>query len=406
MVKRAAGPVGGVVALLAQCWKARLHVVRVRGVVEIGLVAGHARRGVGQIVGPARTERRAVTLCALQRSVGSVQRKTRSGVIKRRARPGSGVVAQRASLREARLHVIRSRGAVEVGLVAGVARRAVRQVVSAGRAEGRVVALRALQRHVSAGQCESRGRVIERGTGPAGRVVALRAGLREAGLHVIRVARIIEVRLVAGDASRAGQAVGTGRAEGCVVALIALQRDVRARQRETGGGMVEAGAVPRGGGMALLAGCREAALHVARIGGAVEILHVARGAIGRRSDVLSVNVALRAGHRDVRAGQREVRELAVIESGRIPCVGVVADLARSRETGLGVRRIVGLVEVRHVAAVASRGRIVELPTRVAGGAIQGRVRAGESEAGELQVIKLRAHPVVHRVALLAGDGQT
>lgn len=406
MVKRAAGPVGGVVALLAQGRKARLSVVRVCSVVEISLVAGHARRGVGQVICPARAECRVVALGALERSVGSVERETGGRVIKRRARPGGGVVAQRAILRETRLHVIRSRGAVEVCLMARVASRAARQIVSTGRTECRVVALRALQRHVSAGQREAGGRVIKRGTGPAGRVVALGAGLREARLHVIRVARIIEVRLVAGDASRAGQAVGAGRAEGCVVALNALQRDVRASQGETGGGMVEAGAVPRGGGMALLAGCREPALHVARIGRAVEILHVARGAIGRRSDELPIDMALGARHADVRTGQRELRKGAVIEGRRIPRGSAVAGLARGREAGLGVWRIVGLIKVRHVASVAGRGRVVKLPARMTGRAIQRRVRASQGEAGELQVIELRAHPVVHGMALLAGDGQT
>src|SRR5579871_767142 len=108
-----------------------------------------------------------------------------------------------ASLRKAGLDVIRVRGAVEVRLVAGVASRAVRQVISAGRTEGRVVALRTLQGDVCAGQRETRSRVIESGAGPTRRVVALRASLREAGLDVIRVRGAVEVCLVAGVAGRA-----------------------------------------------------------------------------------------------------------------------------------------------------------------------------------------------------------
>jgi len=157
--------------------------------------------------------------------------------------------------------------------------------------------------------------------------------------------------------------------------------------------------------MALLASCREAGLHVVRSRRAIEILHVARGTVGRRSDELSIDVALRASHADVRAGQRELRESAVIESRRIPRGSAVAGLASGWEAGLGVRRVVGLIKVRHVAAVASRRRIVELPARVAGGTIEGRVSAGQGEAGKLQVIKLGAHPVVHRVALFAGNWQ-
>ena len=72
------------------------------------------------------------------------------------------------------------------------------------------------------GEGKAGGRVIESGAGPAGGGVTLGAVLREAGLNVIRIAGIMEVRLVAGDASRAGQVIGAGRAEGRVVALRAL----------------------------------------------------------------------------------------------------------------------------------------------------------------------------------------
>ena len=325
MVEVGTRPVRRAVALLARSGESSLHVVRAGRPIEIGLVTGDTGCRVGQAVRARRTEGRVVALRALQRSVSSVQRKTGTGVIKRRTRPGSGVVALRASLREARLHVIRVACVVEVRLVAGVARRAVRQVVSAGRAERRVMTLRALQGDVSAGQCETGGRVIESGTGPAGGVVALRAVLREAGLYVIRIACVIEVRLVAGDASSAGQAVGTGRAESRVVALITLQRDVRAGQCEPSRGVVKSSAGPICGVVALLARSRESGLYVVRTGRAIEVFHVAGGAIGRSAHELSVDMALRARHGHVRTLQREGRELVVIESGRIPRALVVAD---------------------------------------------------------------------------------
>ena len=256
---------------------------------------------------------------------------------------------------------------------------------------------------MSARQREASARVIESGTGPVGGVVALCAGLRKAGLYVIRICGGVEIRLMAADAGRvrAGQIVVT-----VDVALRALQRRVRTGQRESRRGVVEGRSSPCRSRVALLAGRREARLDVVRIGGAIEVLHMARGAIGRRSDELPIDMALRTRHAHVRAGQREFRESVVIESRRIPRAGVMARLASGREAGLRVRRVVGLIKVRHVAAVASRRRIVELPTRVAGGTIEGRVSASQGEAGELQVIKLGAHPVVHRVALFAGDGQT
>jgi hypothetical protein len=69
-----------------------------------------------------------------------------------------------------------------------------------------------------------------------------------------------------------------------------------------------------------------------------------------------------------------------------------------------MRRIIGLVEVRHVAANAGSWSSNKLVARVAGVAIQSGVRSDQSEAGELQVVELRPHPVVHRMAILAGRG--
>ena len=69
-------------------------------------------------------------------------------MIEAAAGPVRGVVALRAILRESRLDVIGITGTLEVRLMAGVARRAIGQVVSARRTERGVVALRALQRHV------------------------------------------------------------------------------------------------------------------------------------------------------------------------------------------------------------------------------------------------------------------
>ena len=73
MVEGRVQPVGRVVALLASRREARLHVIRVRGAIEIRLVAGHTRCRSRQVVCPARAECRVVTLRALQRSVSSVE---------------------------------------------------------------------------------------------------------------------------------------------------------------------------------------------------------------------------------------------------------------------------------------------------------------------------------------------
>ena len=119
-------------------------------------------------------------------------------------------------------------------------------------------------------------------------------------------------------------------------------------------------------------------------------------------------MALVAGHGRVRAGQRELGKRVVIEGRRIPCACVVAGLASGGEVRLCVRRIVGLVEVRQVTANAGCRQHGELAARVAGAAIQARVRAGQRKMrGRVRsMIELRAHPVVHRVALFARGRKT
>ena len=157
--------------------------------------------------------------------------------------------------------------------------------------------------------------------------------------------------------------------------------------------------------MALLATRGETRLHVIRTGRVLEILHVARRAVGCCSDKLAVRVALRAGHIGVRAGQWELRKSIVVESRRIPSAGVVTSLASVRESSLRMRRIVGLVEVRHVAAAAGCRRARELSSGVAGIAVQGRVRSHQRKARDRKMVELRPHPVVHRVTLVAACGE-
>src|SRR5579864_8615504 len=133
---------------------------------------------------------------------------------------------------------------------------------------------------------------------------------------------------------------------------------------------------------------------------------MARSAIGRRADKLSVDVALRAGHADVRTRQRELGKGVVIESRRIPRAGAVAGLAGCGEASLGVRWVAGLVEIRHVAAHATGRRVRELAAGVTGVAIQARMRPSQRKIGwRPRMVKLRAQPVVHGVALVARGGE-
>ena len=225
--------------------------------------------------------------------------------------------------------------------------------------------------------------------------MALLAGLRERGLNVVRIRGALEIFQVAADARRVRGGQGVVAVH---VALRALDSRVGPAQREAGGGVIKGRVVPRSRGVALLASLREPGLHVIGVRRGIEILDVARSAIRGSPDKIAIDVALRAGHVGMRAGQRELRKCGVIESRRIPRARVVAGLARGREAGLRVRRVVRLVEVRHVAAHAACRRQCELAAGVAGVAVQSGVRTHQGEACELHVVELRAHPVVHGVA--------
>src|SRR5215469_4364878 len=104
---------------------------------------------------------------------------------------------------------------------------------------------------------------------------------------------------MAGHACRICQSVRTAAG----MALAALQRRVRARQRPPGRGMIEARLSPRGGVVTDLALLREAHRHVIRIGGAGEVLLMAAIAGRRQAGVVVVHVALRALHAGMRASE-------------------------------------------------------------------------------------------------------
>jgi len=161
------------------------------------------------------------------------------GVVESGPQPAGRGVAGGARVREANRNVIRVSCARVVQLVAAVA------IGGHGGVVVVHVATRARHGRMRTRQGKRRVVVIERGWTPGRSAVTHVALLREPGAHVIWVGRPFEVVQVARHTSRAGQAVGSGRAVGGVVALIALQRNVRSRQRPPGHGVVEARWRPR-----------------------------------------------------------------------------------------------------------------------------------------------------------------
>ena len=83
------------------------------------------------------------------------------------------------------------------------------------------------------------------------------------------------------------------------MALGALQRRVRARQREAGSRMIERTAAPVRRGVALIAGRREARLRVIWSRGALIILEMALGAGSAAQAVIVIDMALRTCQRSM-----------------------------------------------------------------------------------------------------------
>ena len=102
------------------------------------------------------------------------------------------------------------------------------------------------------------------------------------------------------------------------------------------------------------------------------------------------------------AGQGEAGR-RMVKGRRGPIGGGMARLARLREPGSRVRRIIGAIEIGEVAADAGRvrGGQVVIAIHVALRALQRGVEAGQREPGR-RVIERRTAPGRRGVALLAG----
>ena len=109
---------------------------------------------------------------------------------------------------------------------------------------------------------------------------------------------------------------------------------------------------------------RECCCDVIGIVRSLEIFEMATHA-GRGADVVvPIDVALSALHLDVSPGQWETG-LGMIEAGRLPCRGVVTDLALLGHSRGSVVGIGGPLIILQMAGHARRIRQVEVPIHVA-----------------------------------------
>ena len=134
------------------------------------------------------------------------------------------------------------------------------------------------------------------------------------------------------------------------VALLAAQRCVLAGEWEfRRRAVIEFAALPLRRGVAGLAGCREAGRPVVRVCRCVERRQVAPFAGLRRPGEFVAHVALLAGYRGVLAREWEFRCRVVVELSTRPLRSGVTGSAGNRKPGRLVIRLVGVVEVHHVA---------------------------------------------------------
>jgi len=245
-------------------------------------------------------------------------------------------MAEFAGRRESGRRVRRTGGAGVVLLVACVAQCAVQRVVVVHVAVG----AQARRHDMRSRQLEAGGGVVKRGIGPENGVVTGFASCRERGRNVVhRRGRVVVIRLVARDASGAGQIV--------IIVDVAIRtgsrrHGVAACEWEPGSAVVKGGVEPGAGGVALVTGLREIRADVTGIRRSLVVLQVA-GHAGRAIEaVVVVDVAVGAGawRHGVQSGEGESGAV-VIERGTEPGAGAMALIAGLREVRrhvIGIRR--------------------------------------------------------------------
>jgi len=177
---------------------------------------------------------------------------------------------------------------------------------------------------------------------------------------VVRIIRVLKVGEVAGHTRRVRQSVRIAAG----MALAALQRSMRARQRPAGRSMIEDRLGPRGCVVTDFALLGEAHGHVIRIGRSGVVFLMAAVAGRWQAGVVVVHVALRALHAGVRAREWKC-SLGMIKCCRHPCRGGVADLAGLWDPGGRVVRIRRALVILQVARDAGGRSEAEVSVRVA-----------------------------------------
>ncbi len=228
--------------------------------------------------------------------MGARQGPSRGSVIEGCGAPVRRVMADLALLRES------GRGVVRVVCILKILQMA---TDTFGRAQVVIpvgVALRALHLQVRPGEREGSLRMIERSRLPGRCRVANIALLRDAGSDVVWIRRRLKILEMTGDAcGRTQVEVAVG------MALIALQLCVSTRQRKAYRIVIEAGGLPCGRRVAVLACLRQAQRNVIWITGFLKVRQVAAYAGCGRPRVFPSRMASRAIQRGMHSGKSKTR---------------------------------------------------------------------------------------------------
>ena len=104
-------------------------------------------------------------------------------------------------------------------------------------------------------------------------------------------------------------------------------------------------------------------------------------------------------------GKWVMRVKRVIKLRVQPIRGRVAASAFVWDAQLHMRWILAVCEIACVTCIARRGRSLEHVVGMAGRAWKRSVGSGQCVSGDLQVIKLRVEPGIHRVATFTRRGE-
>ena len=248
-------------------------------------------------------------------------------------------------------------------------------------------------------QREIRRVVIEKCRLPQIGIVAGFAFETEVVFNVIRIGGVLKICLVTGIASRWRSGVTFA------VAIDAVHRNMRTRQREICRVVIKRRRFPREICVAIRAHNTEVICHMIRFVSVFKIYLMAGVTVGLQRDEFAIFVAIRALDCRMRPGKREIRQI-VIKCGGLPGNFHMAILAFHRKIIGNVIWFQRFLKFRFVAAETVARQSCQLVIGVAIDTLGNRMCAVQLKSAGLNVIERGTLPTVFRVANCAFSRET